>query len=328
MIEMKEKSINYFNNVIMAMIREKYPDILDEMSFMVIGSVGLGTDDEFSDVEAGIHLPDDIWKARGGYLQIDLDKCLRETNLWQQPCSIIPVKPLSWLFDWKGEKMLADGIVPWEEIDFESLFDFYVGNVIWHDPQDRYGRLRRMLAPENMPDILWKKALIDKLNDFVSGGMQEVHRCVDRKHYLDAYIPLGEAVKGLLETGFMVCRQYYPFRKHLSWAFNRLPSPISDLRSQFDLLSAVTDWQERLTIMETIYNFYRDYIISNSLLPELDFNRVDLREMPLHENEFHNAKSLLDNPNYLNELAAKKEKAVSLGYDASAWGWVEWWGLE
>jgi hypothetical protein len=65
----------------MPMIREKYSDIMPEMSFQIEGSVGMGVDDELSDVEAAIWLPDDIWKKRGGYLQIDLDNLLLETNL-------------------------------------------------------------------------------------------------------------------------------------------------------------------------------------------------------------------------------------------------------
>jgi len=48
---MTGKSINYFDNIIMSLIREKHPDILHEMSFQILGSVDLGIDDEFSDVE-------------------------------------------------------------------------------------------------------------------------------------------------------------------------------------------------------------------------------------------------------------------------------------
>jgi len=325
---MTEKSINYFNNIIMPLIREKHSDILDEMSFIIGGSVGLGIDDELSDLDAAIWLPDDIWK-QNGLLQINLDKCLAETNVWNPCGSGIQVYPLSWILDDKGEKILAGGDVPWGKIPFDALYGLFVlhNQPIWHDPQDRLGRLQRLTAPDKMPEIQWKKKLLSKIKTFVSDGVHEIRRCVDRKHFLDAYIPLGDAVKALLEIGFIVCRQYYPYRKHLSWAFGKLPSPISDLRSHFDLLSVATDWQERLNIMETIYNFYRDYIISNELLPELDFNRVDLIEMPLHENEFNNVRSLLDNPNYLTEVAASKEKAVRLGYDAKAFWVIDWWKM-
>ena len=330
MHEMKEKSIKYFNNIIMPLIREKYTDIMDEMSFYIHGSVGLGIDDEFSDVEAIIHLPDDIWKKRGGYLQIDLDKLLLETNLWSQPCSIICVHPLSWMINSnisEIEKILSSEIdVPWSKLSFETLFNIQ-NDPIWHDPKDRYGRLRIITTPNKMPEILWKKALLEKINNFVGGGTQEIHRCIDRRHYLDAYIPFGDAVKALLEMGFMVCRQYYPYQKHLSWAFNRLPSPISDLKSSFDFLSVSANWQERLRIMETIYNFYRDYIISNNLLPELDFNRVDLVEMPLHDNEFNVAKWILDNPNWRAEQAALMEKTLKAGFEPEAARWVGWWEM-
>ncbi|MCL2772912.1 MAG: DUF4037 domain-containing protein, partial [Oscillospiraceae bacterium] len=327
---MTEKSINYFNNIIMPSIREKYSDIMPEMTFYIHGSVGLGIDDELSDVEAIIHLPDDLWKKRGGYLQIDLDKLLLETNLWSQPCSIICVHPLSWMINGDVEKIISgEADIPWSELSFETLFNMQ-NDPIWHDPKDRYVKLRRMTAPENMPEIMWKKALLEKIRTFVSDGMQEIHRCIDRKHYLDAYIPFGDAVKALLEIGFMVCRQYYPYRKHLSWAFNRLPSPISDLKPSFDLLSVAENWQERISIMETIYNFYRDYIISNSLLPELDFNRVDLVEMPLHDNEFNTAKWILDNPNsnWRAEHDALMEKTLKLGFEPEAARWIDWWEID
>lgn len=323
---MKEKSINYFDNIIMPLIRERHPDILHEMSFMILGSVGLGIDDELSDVEAAICIPDEIWK-QNGLLQIELDKCLAETNLWKQDGSVISVYPLSWLLDGQGKKILAGDNIDWEKIEFDSLFGLH-NQPIYYDPQDRLGKLRKMTAPEKMPEILWKKALLSKIQAFVSDGTEEIHRCVDRKHFLDAYIPFGNAVKALLETGFMVCRQYYPFRKHLSWAFGRLPSPISDLRSHFDLLSVATDWRERLNIMETIFNEYKRYIISNNMLLELNFDRVDLRDMPLYENEFRYAGNILDNPNFLAEIAAKKENAVRLGYDAHAHWAIDWFGME
>jgi hypothetical protein len=311
----------------MPLIREKHADILPEASIMIVGSVGLGIDDEFSDVEATIHLPDEIWK-QNGMLQINLDKLVLETNLWQQGGSIICVHPLSWLMSRHGEKILTSGSgnVAWEEIPFDSLFCLH-NDYVLHDPQDRYGKLREMTAPDKMPEIRWKKALLEKIKAFVSDGTHEIHRCVNRRHYLDAYIPLGDAVQALLEIGFMVCRQYYPYRKHLSWAFGRLPSPISDLRSQFDLLSAATDWQERLSIMETIYNFYRDYIISHALLPELDFNRVDLVEMPLHDNELNIAGWILDNPNWRAEQDILMEKALKAGFTPEGARWVDWWEM-
>ena len=325
---MTEKSINYFNNIIMPFIRERHSDILPEASMMILGSVGLGIDDEFSDVEAVIYLPDELWKQKG-MLQIDLDKCVLETNLWQQGGSIICVHPLSWLLDGQGEKILAGDEILWDKLKFDSLNGLFVLHnlPVWHDPQDRLGRLRKMTAPKMMPEILWKKALLEKLNNFICDGIQEVQRCIDRNHYLDAYIPFGDAVKALLEIGFMVCRQYYPYRKHLNWAFERLPSPMTELSSHFNLLSATANWQERLNIMETIYNYYRDYIVSNSLLPEFDFSRDDIFDMPLHDNEFRNAGNIIDNPNWRTEQSVIMEKTLKAGLEPEAARWVSWWEM-
>ena len=327
---MKENSISYFNNIIMPLIHQKHPDVFNEMSFVIMGSVGLGIDDELSDMEAAIYLPDEIWK-HNGLLQITLNKCLADTNLWQPNGSIISVYPLSWMLDGQGEKLLdANTGVPWQEMSIDSMFGLFVlhNQPVWHDPQDRLGKLIRKTTPEKMPEIFWKKALLTKLDNFVRDGMQEIKKCVERKNFLDAYVPFGDAVKALQEIGFILCRKYYPFRKHLSWAFSRLPLPIVEYKLYFDQLSAAASWQERLDLMETIYNAYKDYIIANLILPELDFNRVDLNEMPLQENEFDNCKNILDNPNWLSELAAKKENAVKLGYEPGDYWVVDWWGIE
>jgi hypothetical protein len=325
---MKEKSVQYFTNTIMPMIHEKHSDILQEASIMVLGSVGLGIDDELSDMEAVVYLPDEIWK-KNGMFQINLDKCLRDKNIWKQDGSIICVHPLSWLLDGNGEKILAESNVNWEKLSFDSQYGLFVlqNQFIWYDPQERLSRLRKLTTPNKMPELLWKKALLEKINCFVTDGIQETRRCIERNHYLDAYIPYADAVKALLEIGFIICRQYYPYRKHLSWAFGKLPAPITELDISVNKLSIAVNWKDRLSIMESIYCFYRQYILSNALLPELDFIRIDLREMPLHDNEFNIAENVLNNPNWRTEQKIIMEKTLKLGLEPEAARWVSWWGM-
>jgi len=88
-------------------------------------------------------------------LQINLDKCVLDTNLWKQDGSIICVHPLSWLLDGKGEEILVTSIVPWEELLFDSLNGLFVlhNQPVWHDPQDRIGRLRKLTAPSEMLEL-------------------------------------------------------------------------------------------------------------------------------------------------------------------------------
>ncbi len=63
----------------------------------------------------------------------------------------------------------------------------------------------------------------------------------------------------------MICHQYYPYLKHLRWAFGRLPEPISELNAYFDMLSATSDWCKRLTMLETIYEAYKTFVVSKSI---------------------------------------------------------------
>ena len=322
---MTEKSRDYFDNIIMPFIQKQHPDVLNEMSFTIVGSVGLGVDDGLSDVEAIIYLPDEIWK-QNGMLQINLDKLLLQTNLWKQSGSIICVHPMSWMLDGHGEKILACGQVPWGKLQFESLF--VIQNMpVLYDRKGRFAKLRELTAPQKIPEVLWKKTLLEKLKAFVSDGVHELKRCIDRKNYLDAYIPFGDTVKNLLELGFIICRQYYPYRKHISWAYKKLASPVSDIYQKINLLSSVKDWNEKLGAIEEVYNSYKDYIISNELLPEIDFYRVNLSEMPLHDNEFDIAKNVLDNANWKNERDILMEKTLKAGFEPEAIRWVGWWKM-
>jgi hypothetical protein len=91
---------------------------------MILGSVALGIDDELSDMEAVIYLSQPIWKQYGAELQLDLNKCLSETNLWKQEGSIISVQPLSWLLGGQGEDIILTNNVPWENISIESLVKY------------------------------------------------------------------------------------------------------------------------------------------------------------------------------------------------------------
>ena len=328
--QMKIESSDYFHNVVMPFVRDRHSEILPDTSVMILGSVGLGNDDELSDVEAVFYLPSEIWKQRGAWLQITLDECLQETNPWKQENgSILSVHPLSWLLDTQGENILSgDGIVPWEELSFESLFTIQT-NPILHDPQNTLGQLREMTAPSQMPKNRWKKTLYTRLNDFVEGGVRNIQRSIDRGLYSEAHIQFGRAVQNLFEIGYLACHQYYPYLKHLRWAFGRLPPPISDSAVEFDLLPVATDWQEKTDRLETIYDAFRDYIVSNSVLPEINFDLIDLHDDGfIYELIFAGRFRAWDNPDWRSNITKYKEQAAENGFQTDQWGIFQLWGTD
>lgn len=68
------KVTDYFDNTIMPMIRNGHSEIYTEMSIMILGSVGLGIDDKFSDMEAAVYLDDPVWHKHGARLQLSLNE--------------------------------------------------------------------------------------------------------------------------------------------------------------------------------------------------------------------------------------------------------------
>ena len=313
----------YFGETIMPLISSRHSDILPEASIMILGSMGLNIDDEYSDMEAVIYLPDTIWK-QNGVLQIELEECLAETNPWKQEGvvngSIISVHPLSWLLDHWGGKILSNGgCIQWEELSFESLFTIQE-NLIYYDPKDN--------APDKMPDKLWKKAIYTKLKDFVEDGVRAIQISVNRHLFAAAHIQFGRTAQTLYELGFLICHEYYPYLKHLRWALSRLPEPISALNSNFDLLSLTTDWCKRLIMLEAIYDAYNTFIISNYIFPEIDFDLIDLHDMRIHTDLGHASWfKAWENPDWQENLRALKEKTVKLGYAPDMWWVVDWYNL-
>ena len=327
---MTKNIARYFDERIMPLIRSRHRDIVSEASIMILGSVGLHIDDAFSDMEAVLYLPDPIWK-QNGVLQIELEEVLKETNPWKQEGmvngSIISVHPLSWMLEYQGEKILASGCVNWGKLSFEALFTIQE-NVIYYDPEDRLGRLRRLTAAEKMPDIFWKKAIYNKLKDFVENGVRAIQISVNRHLFSTANIQFGHTVQTLYELGFLICHQYYPYLKHLRLAFGRLPEPISELNAYFDMLSATSDWCKRLTMLETIYEAYKTFVVSKSIFPEMDFDRIDLHDMRIHTDLGHAGWfKAWENPDWRGSLNALKEKTVQLGYAPDMWWIVDWYNL-
>ncbi len=80
---MSKNAIKYLEKEILPLIQENHPSIMSDMEIMILGSVGLGIDDDISDIEVSIYLEDEIWKTQGKQLQLLLNDCLAKTNLWK-----------------------------------------------------------------------------------------------------------------------------------------------------------------------------------------------------------------------------------------------------
>ena len=326
-----KKDINqYFNDVIMPLIREKHPHTLDESSIIILGSVGLGIDDAISDVEAAIYLPDSIWQQHGAQLQLDLNQCMvRYTNPWRQTGSIICVHPLSWVLNKQGEAILSGGDISWDKITFESLYEIQ-SNLIVHDPSERLSKLRIKTAPVKMPESIWNKALFTAIQNFIIHGFGDLWMNLERKDRLAEFpIHLGTAVENLFRMGFYISRQYHPWKSHWRWALGHLPTPLAALGTKFDMLPTLSDWHKKMDVLEEIFNIYRKYMAEHAIFPEIDLSRMDIRPVDLdylqEEIIWPERLEAWENPGWRDFLAVRKDKAVKKGYPENEfWIWSLW----
>lgn len=77
LLDMKETGLQkeiraYFEDSVIPLISLRFADVAAAMSIRVEGSVGLGRNDGLSDMETMVFLPQDLWKAQGGQLQLAL----------------------------------------------------------------------------------------------------------------------------------------------------------------------------------------------------------------------------------------------------------------
>jgi len=321
---MSVKVIDYFDNVIIPMIRREHPQVYADMSIMILGSVGLGIDDEFSDMEAAIYLDDTTWHKHGAKLQLSLNKCLADTNLWQKKGSIICVHPVSWLLDGQANNILSRiGDFPWEKVSIESLFTMQE-NLIYYDPNGVLTLLREETTAFKCPEYIWRKSLLSIFRQLVSEDFSELKLCVIRNHIIESSISFGHVLEGLLKVSFLLNHQYFPWRTHLRWAFDRSSLLVSNFGSNIDRILSCNSWHEKVDIIGDLIDDYKKYIADHVLLTEINIWSDDLDEELLWAERL----KAWENPNWKDCIKLWSKKASESGYPSSDfWVW-SLWGLD
>ena len=86
-----------------------------------------------------------------GQVQILVNQCIRESCPWRRDGSVICVNRLSDAVDGCARQFLdGAGEPPWEKVSVETLFEVQE-NLILHDPNGLWARLRENTAPTGCP---------------------------------------------------------------------------------------------------------------------------------------------------------------------------------
>jgi len=257
----------YFNQIVIPLLEDRYLAVAREMSIQIRGSYGLGIADEYSDLDAILWLDDPMWKEEGGQVQLALENDIPRFGatdiLSEHGHAEVNVWPLSWLGH--RRQFLNDTLdMPWELVSFEELFEIQ-RNLVLRDPQSLFRRLREATRPENFPEALWRKRLIQnmkKLDDDITEYCQVIRR--DRR--MEGAIISGRLVQDLLHLGFLISRQYYPWPTHLHWAFSKLAPPATEVSPHLETLSGQGDPDEKLSAARQARETYASAILERGLL--------------------------------------------------------------
>lgn len=318
--DMDQSIRSYFESTVIPTIDEAYPAIAAEMSIIVLGSQGLGIADQFSDLEAAIYLDDALWRAQGGQLQLLLNACLQATCPCRLAGSVLAVWPQSWLLGGYATALLTNQpSLPWESVTVEELFTLQENLIVW-DPKAFLTQVKQATQPNCYPAWLWKKRLLLALKTLLD-DFSELSVSVRRSRQAEAYILFGEVLRNLFHIGFLINRQYYPWRKHLRWAFERLPREMVTVLPDLDCALNSPDWEEKLSATHQIIAFYKELIAQKALLPEIDLLSVNLQEELIWAERL----KAWENPNWRDWIKRCQEKAMRDGHDPQEfWVWSLW----
>jgi hypothetical protein len=314
----------FFNQVILPEIKTS-GFLVENMSVMILGSVGLGIDDEYSDFEAGVFLDDPIWKKNGASLQLALNRVLEMNNPWQKRGSVFSVQPLSWLLDGQAIPLLnairldnkkqLDEIV--NNISIETLF-IMQNNIICHDPKNLLSNMRDNLKSSNMQMSYWSQKLIIAIHNLLE-DLSEFKRTVIRNSYHESSIIYGCLLEKFYHVVFLCLGEYYPWRTHLNWAFAKIQT--NEFSQELNSMVDALDWKIKVEKADNLLEIILNYISSKQLLPMINVHADDLVE------EFNWAERLKawENPYWKERNDILRRKAKDAGFDGSDfWVWSLW----
>jgi hypothetical protein len=303
----------YFEETVIPMIAEQFPDVVPEMSIKIGGSFGLGIADEHSDLDADLYLDDELWKARGGQLQLAL---LHDVPRFAAPTdhAEICVAATSGLLDGQcGAFLEGQGDLPWERVSIESLY-FVQENLVLRDAYGLLRRLRDATSPERFPGRLWTKLALQHLGA-LDDDLSNLRQAAERGKATAAHISLGRVLESMLPLGFVIEKRYYPWRTHLRWAFASLPSLASEVLPHIETIESSPDWRRRIAAIEAVREIYAERAMESGMLT---------REM-LDNLFFAGALEAWSNPNWRDWLTKCERKAGEAGYGSDdAWVWSLW----
>lgn len=201
----------------------------------------------------------------------------------------------------------------------ETLFTMQK-NTIFYNSKGTINRLREITNVSKYPEYLWKKCIIIKIKELIENFF-ELKKSVQRNHLIEANILFGKVLEEIYHLAFFISHQYYPWQTHLHWAFESLPVSKTELGTKINSLLTIDNWREKVDKINSIIDYFKNYINANNLTPEIEILSNDLEQELLWAERL----SAWNTPNWRNYIEQRKKIALDNGYSSEQfWVWSLW----
>ena len=232
MINSREGSRNFYDNIIAPVIREKFAEYEDRIAVGIVGegSDCFGYDDFISrdhDFGTGVvmWLTDDDYEAIGSRLSMEYNSIIAKqpgNNLTERLKERRGVMTISGFYsnilgidcDTVSCKLTEDD---WYMLDHNCLATAVNGEV-YRDDLGEFSAFRKMIL-DYYPDNIWKIRIVNELHKFSMTLQVNYARCMSRKDTVAARLCHMQGLEASMQLYFLMKRVYAPYYK---WIYRRL----------------------------------------------------------------------------------------------------------
>jgi hypothetical protein len=270
-----ELSRQFFEQCILPLLRQAYPELVPEMAAGVLGmgSDAAGLDDDLSrehhwGPRCNLLLADRHEARCAGVEAFLHARCPREFHGFavyhnrHNRCGVT-VETINHFFaDMVGFPAAPVDLAGWFALTEADLFHVTRGQVFY----DAAGELtRRREGFAYYPEPIWRKKLADWLVFLVGHGVYNINRARLREDWPSATIYLGVTIKRVLEMGHLLNRTYAPYNKWLFRSFQQLPQFCGPVAPLIEETLATNSWEEKCLLLTRISVAINDELIRQGL---------------------------------------------------------------
>lgn len=272
-------SRNFFNEILLPILRRDFPDETGQTAFGVFGygSEVMGLDDDYSsDHHWGIRInavmPDALYTACGAEIvQAVIPQvpehyqgyAVRSGFSGGAGLSLTGLE--SYLKTTIGIDRPPSSYADWLSAPEEDIIHVINGE-IWLDERGRFSQVRDVLSGY-YPEPVRLRRIAHWCRYFSGMGAYALKRAILRHNEYYATITFSRAVRWAVQLAFMLEKRYYPYDKWTLTLFHDLPRLAAPLGPLIDAAVRLsTPWERKLALLNRMADVLDDFMVRDGII--------------------------------------------------------------